>query len=103
MEGAGMNISSFFRLMLPYSLISLALLLLWIWLPFLMQRESAEERQDNTESWKVWKPEETSGGWMATDNKSTDGMGDAVRDEPSGSWPYSGLADTVCAGTFVWT
>ena len=67
---AGMNISSFFRLMLPYSLISLALLLLWIWLPFLMQRESAEERQDNTESGKVWKPEETSGGWMATDTKA---------------------------------
>ena len=65
-----MNISSFFRLMLPYSLISLALLLLWIWLPFLMQRESAEERQDNTESGKVWKPEETSGGWMATDTKA---------------------------------
>ena len=35
--------------------------------------------------------------------KSTDGMGDAVRDQPSGSWPYLGLADTVCAGTFVWT
>ena len=35
--------------------------------------------------------------------KSTDGMGDAVRDQPSGSWPYSGLADTVCACTFVWT
>lgn len=67
---AGMNISSFFRLMLPYSLISLALLLLWIWLPFLMQRESAEERQDNTESGKIWKPEETSGGWMATDTKA---------------------------------
>ena len=67
---AGMNISSFFRLMLPYSLISLALLLLWIWLPFLMQRESAEERQDNTKSGRVWKPEETSGGWMATDTKA---------------------------------
>lgn len=67
---AGMNISSFLRLMLPYSLISLALLLLWIWLPFLIQRESAEERQDNTESGKVWKPEETSGGWMATDTKT---------------------------------
>ena len=67
---AGMNISSFFRLMLPYSLISLALLLLWIWLPFLMQRESAEELQDNTESGKIWKPEETSGGWMATDTKA---------------------------------
>ena len=67
---AGMNISSFFLLLLPYSLISLALLLLWIWLPFLMQRESAEERQDNTESGKVWKPEETSGGWMATDTKA---------------------------------
>lgn len=67
---AGMNISSFLRLMLPYSLISLALLLLWIWLPFLIQRESAEERQDNTESGKVWKPEETSGGWMETDTKT---------------------------------
>ena len=67
---AGMNISCFFRLMLPYSLISLALLLLWIWLPFLMQRESAEELQDNTESGKIWKPEETSGGWMATDTKA---------------------------------
>ena len=67
---AGMNISSFLRLMLPYSLISLALLLLWIWLPFLIHRESAEERQDNTESGKVWKPEETSGGWMATDTKA---------------------------------
>ena len=67
---AGMNISSFLRLMLPYSLISLALLLLWIWLPFLIQRESAEERQDNTESGKVWKPEETSGGWMATDTNT---------------------------------
>ena len=67
---AGMNISSFLRLMLPYSLISLALLLLWIWLPFLIHRESTEERQDNTESGKVWKPEETSGGWMATDTKA---------------------------------
>ena len=56
--------------MLPYSLISLALLLLWIWLPFLIHREHAEERQDNTEFGKVWKPEETSGGWMATDTKA---------------------------------
>ena len=54
---AEMNISSFLSLMLPYSVISLALLLLWIWLPLFMQRKSGEERQENVKQGQIWKQE----------------------------------------------
>lgn len=59
---AGMNISSFLRLMFPYSLISLVLLLLWIWLPLFTKKGNAEPGL-------VWKLDKTTGPRMATDTK----------------------------------